>query len=195
MKRVIAGLLAGTLLAAGSVHAASIASVSLSGFIQNGTVSNNAASAANITSIIYGLGPAGDGIATWDTENAGGTTSDHLSNPQYFQTVTWGGLAIAPGADFSFSGLDIDLIQTLIPLSVTGAVLDDVGTSVVGAFVTVNWSDGTSGTTPLAQQAWSVDQSFRIVSDGAVVPEPGALGLLGLGALMMVVAARRRRAA
>jgi hypothetical protein len=195
MKKGLAGVTFSALLAIGVVHAASIASVALTGFIQNGTVTNDAASTANITSVVYSLGPAGDGIATWDGSTGGGVASDFLSNPSFFQTVTWSGLSVAPGTVFNFGGLDIDLIQTLNPLSVTGSILDDTGASLVGAFVTVTWSDGASGTSPLLQQAWIQPQQFDIASNGAAVPEPGVLGLLGLGALMMVLAARRRRAA
>lgn len=197
MKKSLAGLAFSAVLAVSAVHAASIASVTLSGFIQNGSVANNAASTANITSVVYGLGPPGDGIATWDGSSGtdGGVASNFLSNPNWFQTITWSGLSIAPGAAFNFGGLDIDLILTLNPLDVTGGILDNTGASLVGAFMTVTWSDGSFGTQPLAQTPWDVNQSFRIVSNGAAVPEPGVLGLLALGALVLGVAARRRRAA
>lgn len=197
LKQKLAGLFLATVLAASGVQAASIASVMLNGpqYIQSGSVTNDAASTASIASVVYSLGPAGDGIATWDlsASSGGGVPSDGLSNPEFAQTITWSGLAVAPGATFSFSGLDIDLIETLNPLVVTGGILDETGSSLVGAFVTVTWSDGSFGTGPLAQRPWSANQSFRIVSNGAAtVPEPGALGLFGLGALMLVVAARRR---
>lgn len=196
IKKRLAGLAFSAVLAASAVHAGSIASVSLTGFIQNGSVANNAASSANITSVVYSLGPAGDGIATWDgsTGAPGGVASGQLSDPNYFQTVTWSGLSVAPGAAFDFGGLDIDLIETLNPLVVTGGVLDNTGSSLVGAFMTVSWGDGSFGTQALAQTPWATNQAFRIVSNGAVaVPEPGVIGLLGLGALIMGVAARRRR--
>jgi hypothetical protein len=189
--------LASALFSAGATQAASVASVSLTDFIQVGSIENNALSTANITSVVYSLGPAGDGIATWDgtSGTSGGVASDPLSDPNWFQTITWSGLSIAPGAAFNFSGLDIDLIVTLVPLDVTGGIIG-AGPSLVGAFVSVTWSDGSSGSTPLAQQDWGVDQNFRVVSGGAAVPEPGALGLLALGGLlMMVVVARRRRPA
>jgi hypothetical protein len=194
MRKIIAGLLASALLSASAAQAASIASVSLTSFIQDGNILNNAASTANITSVVYSLGPAGDGIATWDgtSGTSGGVASDFLSDPNWFQTVTWSGLSVAPGASFNFSGLDIDLIVTLVPLNVTGGIIG-AGSSLVGAFMSVTWSDGSFGSTPLAQQDWGLNQNFRIESNGAAVPEPGALGLLALGGLLMVVVARRRR--
>lgn len=172
---------------------ASTADVMLAGFIQSGTVTNSAGSTANITSIIYSLGAPGDGIATWDTGTAGGTASDFLSDPQYFQTVTFG-VNIAPSLSFSFGSLDIDYITTLSPLSVTGGTLDEIGSSLIGAYVSVFWSDGTSGTTNLTQQAWSTTQNFS-VNSVSEVPLPAALPMMLVALGGLGFAARRRKAA
>lgn len=159
--------------------AALISTATLSGFIQNGTVTNNIGNSAAIESIVFDLGTAGDGIATWDNKLAGGVASNFLSNARYFQTVTWSSLNVVSGDSFVFSGLDIDLIQTISPLSVTGSVLDNVGTSLVNASLSIFWDNGSSGSVALNQQAWSTTQNLTI--NAANVPEPASLALLGLG--------------
>ena len=159
--------------------AALISTATLSGFIQNGTVTNNIGNSAAIESIVFDLGTAGDGIATWDNNLAGGVASNFLSNARYFQTVTWSSLNVVSGDSFVFSGLDIDLIQTISPLSVTGSVLDNVGTSLVNASLSIFWDNGSSGSVALTQQAWSTTQNLTI--NAANVPEPASLALLGLG--------------
>ncbi len=178
-------------MAAAAPAVASTADVVLSGYIQAGHITNNGAAA--ITSIVYSLGTAEDNLGTWQIETAGGVASDFLSDPQYFQTVTWSGLNILSGSSFDFGYLDIDLIQTLSPLSVTGAELGDAST-LRNAFVSIFWNDGSSGTANLVQQAWASDQTLHIESAVAPVPVPAALPLLlgALGGLGLV--ARRRKA-
>ncbi len=182
------------LMMASPAAAASIASVTLNGgsFLQSGSVLNNGSSTANITSVVYSLGAPADGIATWDGSTGGGVASDNLANPNFFQTVTFAGLSVAPGDVFNISGLDIDLIVTLAPLDVTGIILDNFGSSLANAFVTVGWSDGSQGTGDLAETPWSTSQSFRILSAPVNVPEPGMIGLLGLGLAAWTTARRRK---
>lgn len=172
---------------------ANTVTVDLSSFLQITDVANSATSTSSVTSVLYSLGAAGDGIATWDTGTGGGVASDFLSDPTYFQTVTWSGLSLGAGLSTTFGSLDIDLIETLAPLSVTGGVLDEVGTSLANAFVTVNWADGSFGTASLAQSAWRDDQQLSI-SSVAAVPLPAAFPMLLLGmGVLGGVAARRRR--
>ncbi len=183
MKKIITAIVLSS--AALSANAANLATASLTSFIQTGTISNDAASTASITSVVYTLGTAGNGIATWDSNSgsnlAGGVASGFLSDARYFQTITFGGLNVGAGSSFSFSGLDIDLIQTLTPLSVTGAVLDEVGTSLVGASMSIFWSNGDSATTSLVQQAWSQTQSLSFTSATSSVPVPAAAWLFATG--------------
>lgn len=173
---------------------ASTANVDLTSFIQNGMITNSATSTANITSIVYSLGAAGDGIATWDSWTGTGVASDFLSDSRYFQTVTFS-LNLAPGSAASFGGLDIDLIESMSPLSVTGSVLDYIGTSLANAFVTVFWSDGEQGTTSLTQQDWAATQHLTVNSQVAPVPLPAAMPLLMAGIAGLGFVARRRKAA
>lgn len=187
MTMLLLGALALGLSTASS--AASQATATLSNFIQSGTITNNAASTANLTGVIYSLGTAGDGIATWDTAGSG-TASDFLSNNNWFQTVSWTGLNIGAGSSFNFSGLDIDLITTLSPLSVTGTVLDNSGSSLVNATLSLLWSDGSTGVANLAQQAWSTTQNLTISSVSAV-PVPAALFMFA-PALLGFIGLRRK---
>jgi hypothetical protein len=121
-----------------------VATVVLDGgdFIQSGHVTNNYSS--NLIEFVYSLGTPEDNLATWDSVTAGGTASDFLSNPQFFQTVTFSGLNVAPAASFNFGSLDIDLIVTLVPLNVTGTILGGP-TTLRNAFVQATFADGTVG--------------------------------------------------
>ncbi len=149
--------------------------------VQSATITNDVGSGSTIESIVYDLGTANDGIATWDGSAGGAVASNHLSDAIHFQTITWSGLNILTGSSFSFSGLDIDLIQTISPLSVTGSAVDNVGTSLLNASLSIFWSDGNFGSIALTQQAWSETQNLTINGGAANVPEPTTLALLGLG--------------
>ena len=179
MKRISIAFIISMSAFMATANAASSATATLSSFIQNGLIANDAASTGNITSVIYSLGTAADGIATWDGGTGGGVASDFLSDPSYFQTVTWSGLNVAAGDTFNFSGLDIDLITTFSPLSVTGGVLDTNGSSLVNATLSLIWSDGSTGTVNLVQQAWETTQNLAISSAVSAVPLPAAVWLLG----------------
>ncbi len=186
MKKQMQLLLAFTgMLTASTAFAANQAAATLTFFDQRGLIENSASSTANITSVIYSLGTADAGIATWDTGAAGGVASDFLSDSRYFQTVTWNGLNIAAGDTFNFGTLDIDLITSLSPLSVTGSVLDEVGTSLANATLSLLWSDGGSTTVSLVEQAWRDTQYLSFATQTSAVPVPAALfmfapALLGL---------------
>jgi hypothetical protein len=173
MRSVIGTIL---ILVVGSANAASMAAVNLDSFIQHGTITNSSASSAVITSVVYDLGFAEDDIATWDSKIAGGSPSNFLSDNNFFQTVTWGGLNVAAGSSWSWNGnLDIDWISSISPLNVVGIPADSVGTSLRNASITLFWSDGSSGTTALVQQGWVNDQNLSVSS----IPVPAAVLLFG----------------
>lgn len=199
MRRVLIGIAASLLAGASPALAGNIASLNLSSFLQEGSLANNASSSANITSISYSFGTAADGIATWEIASespAGFSRTDFLSDAVHYQTITWSGLSIAPGGTFNFGGLDIDLIDTLSPLSVTGSTLDEDGDSLDSlrnSLVTITWSDGTSDNEALARIGWANNQTLTFVAGDAVaVPEPTTLSLIG-GALAGLAIMRRKR--
>ena len=163
-------------------------------FIQSGSVTNTSA-ADSIVAVIYSLGTAADGIATWENYLESPlpfTRSDALTDGAHYQTITFSGLSIAPGGTFNFSGLDIDLILTLLPLNVTSGIIDNAGTSLKNASISVLFSGGGMASAELNETGWTVSQNLKL-GEVAAVPEPGSIFLLGLGLSGLALAARRQR--
>jgi len=139
-----------------------------------------------VSEIFTHCGPGGrdsvtlDHASLWEifAESPAGTRGDFVDGSHY-QTFTWSGLNVAPGGSFSFDGFDIDLIVTLNPLDISSLILDDVGTSLRNAYVSIGYADGSSCRASLNQTGWGVSQTLSC--GGKKVPEPGALALLGLG--------------
>lgn len=169
-------------------------SATLTSFIQSGTVTNTSGSGTNMVEVFYTLGPAGDNVATWDSDSGGGTAEDPLSDNRYFQSVRWTGLNISPGADFNFSGLDIDVIVTLDPLIVTGSLPVDMASSLRGGFILAKFSDGSSACAQLIEQDWDIQQDLLLANTNldkceevAVAPTPvPSLGIFGIALMMML---------
>lgn len=187
MKKITAAL--ALLFTALSANAANMAVVTINNYLQNGIITNDAASTANITSIIYDLGAPVNGGATWDSNEgttlSKGVASNFLSNNRWFQTITFNGLNVAPGSTLSFSGylngLDIDLIDTLSPLSVNDKTLDEIGTSLANATMIVFWSNGDSARAKLSQKAWKFSQDLNFSAATSAVPVPAAAWLFASG--------------
>ena len=196
MKKHLLATAALALLASNAALAAGSASIHLNGsdFIQSGTVTNTSAAGINITKIVYDLGTQAAGIAVWELFSSTGTHSNFLggSSLTHYSTETFAGLSTAAGGTFSFSGLDIDLIVTVIPPVADSGTLG-LASSLANASMTVFFSDGSSGSASLVKQLWQVDQDLRI---GAVigVPEPGTYALMGMGLGIVGWLARRRKA-
>ncbi|MEO8099741.1 MAG: PEP-CTERM sorting domain-containing protein [Acidobacteriota bacterium] len=157
-------------------------------FLQGGTVTNTSVADIMI-GVIYTLGTPGAGIATWDTDVAGGTASDFLSNPRWFQTVTFSGLAVAPGDSFSFSGLDIDFIIALAPLDIEEGIIDSTGTTLAHATITALFAAG-SVSAPLNEAPWENSQRLELLAANDV-PEPRTALLAGLGLVGIGLYSRR----
>lgn len=191
MKKYLVAL-AASLALSSAVSATPIGSVTINGadFLQSFSITNNSTAGESIVGIIYDLGTPGNGIATWDTGTGGGTASNFLSNPRWFQTITWLGLNITTTFSLPAFSLDIDYIDTLAPLDIEQGIIDNIGTTLANATFTLLFSDGSTGTASLNQTGWTVNQSFRIV--GRAVSEPAPFALLAMGALLAMFGRRRR---
>ena len=193
MKKHLLATAALALLASNAALAAGTASIHLNGndFIQSGSVTNTSAAGINITKIVYDLGTQAAGIAIWEINSSTGTHSNFLggSSLSHYSTETFAGLSTAAGGTFSFAGLDIDLIVTVVPPVADSGTLG-LASSLKNASMTVFFSDGSSGSASLVQQLWQVDQDLRI---GAAVPEPGTYALMGMGLGIVGWLARRRK--
>jgi hypothetical protein len=170
------------------------------------TVTNSPPSTANVAEVVYNFGGAAAGIATFFTDavpqnGAPGATRGNFwvalpPGPRFFdawQTSTWSGLGVAPGAQQVFPGLIVKLIDDLTPDSqaVTNGP-DLTGASLANGSVTVRWSDGAAATVELAEQPWGQGQTLQLRAEAITVPAPAAAGLFALGLIGLVGLARRR---
>jgi hypothetical protein len=177
-------------IACGSTLAAGTATVQLNGgsFIQSGSVLNTSSAGVDIVKVVYDLGTAQDGIAIWENFSSTGGTQSNFLIGNWYSTETWSGLSVGTGNTFSFSGLDIDLIQSVATGSVTGSILGGP-TSLANASFSVYFNDNSWGTAKLSQLNWSENQTLTITA----VPEPETYAMLLAGLGFVGAIARRRK--
>lgn len=189
MKLVKSIIAFATSFACGAALAAGTATVQLNGssFIQSGSVLNTSSAGIDVVKVVYDLGTAQDGIAIWEKFSSTGTHSNFLTG-NWYSTETWNGLSVGTGNTFSFSGLDIDLIQSVATGSVTGSILGGPS-SLANASFSVYFNDNSWGTAKLSQLNWSENQTLTITA----VPEPETYAMLLAGLGFVGAIARRRK--
>ena len=170
-------------------------------FLRASTVTNNSAPGVVITTIRYSLGTPGVGIGTWDSMDgaipnipAGGIPSDFLSDPEFFQTLTFN-VSVLPGQSFSEGNPgpfgapppfnDFDLIVSLSPLSVSGGATATAAALANGS-VTIGFNTGDVLSSPFLNQSPALLQTIVLTGETSTtpttsVPEPGTLAMFGLG--------------
>ena len=183
-------LAAAAALVCGAAMAGS-ATVQLNGseYIQSGSVLNTSAAGVDVVKVVYDLGAHQDGIAIWELYSSSGAHSNFLSG-NWYSTETWNGLSVGSGNTFSFSGLDIDLIESAASGTVTSSTLGGPS-SLANASFSVYFSDNSWGTAKLAQMNWHESQTLVITS----VPEPETYAMLLAGLGLMGAVVRRRKQA
>lgn len=178
-------------MACGSASANGSATIFLDGnrFLQAGSVTNHSGPGVYLTQVQYQIGFASAGDAVWQLNSSTGSHFGFIKDNWYTVEVLTG-LHIAPGASFSFGGLDIDLITSMNPVTVSNTLIDDIGTSLSHASILLSFSDHTFGGVQLNKTGWTVSQNLKVA---ASVPEPQTYALTGMGLALAGFVARRRR--
>lgn len=173
------------------------ATANIGAYSQSGSVLNTSDPGNNISAVVIDFGTPMVGGATFDSNFGstlgGGVPSNFLADPRYSQTITFGGLSVAPSATFNFGGLDMDVILSLIPLIVDGG-----GGSVANASISVTFSSGDTLTAPFQNIDPSGFPPQTIFLTGSTnsaqpVPEPSTLAMLCVSGCACVVSRIRKR--
>lgn len=168
-------------IAAASIGAsARTATITLDGdwYLQAGTVT----SSMDLVRVTYSTGPQLDGRAVFQGWMAGGIQEAPFGADRY-SVQSWD----LSGQSFTFSGLDIDIIDSGTIGGIDEITIDPTGSSLAGAYVELTWADGFYKRLSLNTTPWDQTQILTW-TDVAPVPEPAALLMMlaGLGVLGFV---------
>jgi hypothetical protein len=160
-------------------------------YLQAGDVLNQSDPEIYIIGLTYSTGPFREGGAVFEHYLATGMESQLLPGyPNHYGTHQWAFDQITPGDRFYFQGLDLD--NFLVGLVPDGIVIDDVGGSMTGAYVEVQFSDGFYKRLSLNSTPWMQTQILQFTDRVSPVPEPSEAAMMILG-LAMLGAHRRRQ--
>jgi hypothetical protein len=164
-------------------------------YLRSSTVTNSSSPGFDIVSIIYALGAPGIGIATWDSIDGiianippGGVASDFLSDPEFFQTLTFNvvvqpGDSYSEGFPFTHPFNDLDVILSLSSLIVSGGnALNLTSAALQNGSVTLVFNTGDRLTSPFLDQHPELPQTLTLTGTPTAIPEPGTLLLCVIGA-------------
>jgi len=147
--------------------------------LQSGWAENKSTT-ATIVSFTYSMPTPSAGTGVFETFISTGTHSPCLvPDDNHYQVETWSGLNVSYGERFYFSGLDIDYVES-DGTTFNSSTIDNVGTTLSGAYVQVGFSDNTSLKYDLSATPWSTSQFFT-QTPVQPVPEPSTVALFLCG--------------
>jgi hypothetical protein len=161
-------------------------------YLQAGEVLNQSDPGIYINGFTYSTGPFRVGGAVFEHYLATGVELQPLPGyPNYYGTHQWEINPLQTGDRFYFQGLDLDnFLPGMIP---DGMTIDDVGGTMSGAYVEVQFSDGFYKRMNLAGTPWSETQILEFSESPSPVPEPAEAMLFLLGLTTLGIHHRRQK--